>query len=192
MNKLILELTVRRVIHLVFGCVVISSLIALLCVTGILPDGSGKLLAGMCAGVILYIVFNVKMMRRTFFLVRKKSFYCVVNFGAYFVFGFVNILVYKFCSGYIFAWLFAITKFLRYTNLSLNIPASVCVFHLILVIAALCAPIGMEWMYEHDEMNAVEIMPGILEVNPLEKKTDKEVEINEIQKETETNTLSEL
>ena len=190
MNKLILELTVRRVIHLVLGCVVISSLIAILCITGIFPDGSGILLGGMSAGVVLYIFFNVKMMRRVFFLVRKRRLYYVINFGAYFVFGLINLCVYKLCSNYVFAWLFAITKFLRYTNLSLSIPSAVTVFHFIMTLAALCAPVGMEWMYEMDERNAVGKIPGILEVNPLEQKTDKEVEINEIQKETETNTLS--
>lgn len=191
MNKLVLELISRRTIHLFLGSVVISSAIALLCVMNILPDGSGALLAGMCIGVILYAIFNIKMMRRVNFLVRSKSLYYLINFGAYFIFGLIHMCAYKLCSSYVFAWLFAITKFVRYTNLSLNIPMAVTVFHLVMVITILCAPIGMDWMYEMDESNAVERIPGMLEVNPLEQKSaDMEVAKDENKNEEEKSALS--
>ena len=192
MKKMILELIIRRTMHLLGGCVLISAILALLCILGALPDGSGMLFTGMLLGLAVYIAYNVKMMRRVYFLVRAKRIYFLINLSAHFVFGLINLCTYKIFSSYVFAWLFALTKVARYTNLNLSTPCAVTVFHALMTIAMLLAPMGMEWMYEYEERNAVDKskIPGRLEVNPLEQKPDKEVETNEIQKETEENTLS--
>ena len=173
MIRFILELIVRRTLHLLLGCIAISAVLALLCIWGYLPDASGKLLAGMCVGLVLYIAFNVKMMRRVYFLVRTKKIYFLVNLSAYFIFGLVNLCAYKLCSSYVFAWLFVLAKTFRYTNLGLSIPDAVVVFHIIMTLAMIFAPVGMEWLYEMDERGAVDkkSIPGVLAVNPLENKT---------------------
>ncbi len=192
MKKLVMELIARRTMHLVWGCVALSSLVTFLYESGFMPRGKESFLVELCIGVVFYIAFNIKMMRKIYFLVRKKAIYYVINFGAYFVFVLINMLAYAICSNYIFAWLFAITKFIRYTNLGLTRPESICVFHMIMAIAILCAPIGMGWLYEMDERNAVDrkSLPGILEVNPLENKQGEETLKNESKEEKEKNSLS--
>ena len=192
MKKLILELIIRRTMHLLIGCVLISAILALLCTIGILPDGSGVLFSGMLLGLALYILYNVKMMRRVYFIVRKKSIYFLINISAYFIFGLINLCSYKIFSSYVFAWIFSLTKVARYTNLNLSTPYAVAVFHFLMTMAILMAPLGMEWMYEYDERNAVDEkrIPGMLEVNPLEQKSENKVKTYGKQEETPKNNLS--
>ena len=192
MKKFILELIIRRTVHLLGGCVLISAILALLCTIGVLPDGSGMLFVGMLSGLVIYVTYNVKMMRRVYFMVRAKRMYYLINLSAYFVFGIINLCSYKIFSSYVFAWLFSLTKVARYTNLNLSIPYAVAVFHILMTIAMLLAPLGMEWIYEHDERNAVDErrIPGMLEVNPLEQKPKQEVETDGKKEETQKNNLS--
>ena len=151
MTKFILYAAYKRFLELAGSCVLLSAIISFLCKTKILPDGSRELIIGLYIATIAFMVINIRMMRACYYFLRNTGQYFLVNYSAYFVFGIITVVVYKLSSGEFYTWLFAITKFAKYTNLYLTTVNSAVIFHMVMGIAIFLAPIGMSWVHRSTE-----------------------------------------
>lgn len=151
MIKFILYAAYRRFMEIAGSCVLLSAVISFLCKINALPDGSRELVIGLYIAAALFIVINVWMMRACYYVLRNTKQYFLINYGAYFVFGLITVLAYKLFSAEAYTWLFAVTKFARYTNLYLPTVYSATIFHVVMGIAIPIAPIGMSWVHRHAE-----------------------------------------
>ena len=151
MNKFILYAAYKRFMEIAGSCVLLSAVLSFLCKISALPDGSRELVVGLYIAVALFVAINIWMMRACYYVLRDTKVYFIVNYGAYFVFGLITVLAYKLFSSEAFTWLFAITKFARYTNLYLPTAYSVTIFHTVMGIVIFLAPIGMSWVHRSAE-----------------------------------------
>ena len=77
--------------------------------------------------------------------------YFLINISAYLLFAILSFVVYAFSNEW-FTWMFAITKFVRYSNAALATHYSALLFHLLGILMILFAPAKMNWVFEsHDE-----------------------------------------
>ena len=151
MNKFILYAAYKRFLEIAGSCVLLSVIISFLCKISALPDGSRELVIGLYIATALFVAINIWMMRGCYYVLRNTKQYFFVNYSAYFVFGLLPVLAYKLLSSEAYTWLFAITKFARYTNLYLPTVYSATIFHIAMGIAIPLAPIGMSWVHQRAE-----------------------------------------
>lgn len=182
MKKFILYAIYKRFMEITGSCVLLSVIISFLCKINALPDGSRELVIGLYIAAALFAVANIWMMRACYYVLKNTKRYFLVNYSAYFVFGLVTVIAYKLFSAEAFTWLFAITKFARYTNLYLSTVYSAALFHIIMGIAIPIAPVGMAWVHSRaEEKNSREeiIIPPRMNSEQIEAaneaiKTEKE------------------
>lgn len=191
MKKLI-DFSVRRFAEIFFYSVALSALVSLLCVMDILPDRSKELVVGLYAAVIVFLIINIIKFRLSYCVLKSYKKYLIVNVCAYGLFMLATVIAYKLFSPALYTWIFAITKAGRYTNFRLATVYSAAILHFIMLVVMFISPIGLGWVKEkkREKEEFIARMPGMLEVNPLEQKPKKEVEANDVQKETEENSVS--
>ena len=97
---------------------------------------------------LLYIVINIKYMRRCYFEVYGTKDYYIINYIAYAAFLAVNLLAYFVCSDFIYTIIFAIAKFVVYLGLTKQTHISVLVFHILMIVTVAIAPLGMKYFYK--------------------------------------------
>lgn len=156
MIRFILHSILRRLCELLFSCVALSLILALLCVTGILPDASVKMFAGVYIGVVAFLCIDVRMLRGCHYAIRNNALYFAINFSANTVFALLNLLAYKLLPQFIYTFPFAITKFAKFTGLPVSSGYSAVIFHIVTVILIFLAPIGMKRIYEEEEEELLE------------------------------------
>lgn len=151
MTKFILYAAYRRFLEIAGSCILLSVVISFLCKISALPDGSRELVIGLYIATAVFLVINIWLLRACYYLLRNTKQYFIVNYGAYFAFGLITVLAYELFSPEAYTWLFAITKFARYTNLYLPTVYSAAIFHMAMGIAIPLAPIGMSWVHRRAE-----------------------------------------
>ena len=169
----------RRFCELLFCCVAPSFVLALLCLTGVLPDASVKMFAVVYVGVLVFFCTNTVMLRNCHYDIRNNRIYLAVNFVSYAVFVLLNLLAYKLLPQYIYTFFFAITKFAKFTPFPINSAYSAIIFHALMAIVIFLAPIGMKKIYEEEEAEILEeesLRPADL---PQPEKTENATEKTE-------------
>ena len=151
MNKFILYVAYKRFLEILGSCVLLSVIISFLCKINALPDGSRELVIGLYIAAALFVAINIWLLRACYYVLKNIKVYFFVNYGAYFVFGLMTVIIYKLFSSEAYTWLFAVTKFARYTNLYLPTVYSATIFHVVMGIAIPLAPIGMSWVHRRAE-----------------------------------------
>lgn len=150
MGNIALRIIIRRFLELFLTSTVVSVVLTLLNLGKILA-GKNTLLVGMTAGVLVFAAMNFKMLRNCYFDLRDKFLYYTSNVAAYALFAMLGVVVYLISPSRAYTWLFAVTKFLRYTNAALAVPYSAAAFHLIGLLVIFLAPIGMGWIFIFDD-----------------------------------------
>lgn len=189
----IVNIALYRMGEMLFGCIVPSVFICLLCVTGPMPVGSTQRDVTLIGAPVAFIVWNIYNLRWCYKALGGNSLYYYVNICGYSAFAIINICSYIVLPADAYTWIFVITRFARYSSLGITSPVAITLFHIILFISIFLAPIGLSWikLKEKEEEELREMAPGILEVNPLEqKRKSTEVQTNEIQKTKEKDSLS--
>ena len=151
MTKFILYAAYKRFSEIAGSCVLLSAVISFLCKINALPDGSRELVIGLYIAAALFVVINIWLLRACYYVLRNTKRYFLINYGAYFAFGLITVLAYKLFSSEAYTWLFAVTKFARYTNLYLPTVYSAAIFHIVMGLAIPIAPIGMSWVHRRAE-----------------------------------------
>ena len=146
-----IKVIIRRFLELLIICVALSAIaVALNKIEGVFTTRTGAFLLSFIGAIIFYVV-NVILLRRCYFDLRNKTAYFINNFIAYAVFGIVRVIVYFAFSKDVYGWMFAITKFTRYTTLAFPTHLATAIFHIISGIVILLAWIGMDWIFLVEE-----------------------------------------
>lgn len=150
MGNIAFRIIVRRFLELFFVNTAISAILTLLNIGKVLA-GQNSVILGMFVGIAAFVTVNFRMLRHCYFDLRDSFLYYITNIAAYLLFAMLSALVYLVFSSEIYTWLFAMTKFLKYTNIALSVPYSAAVFHLIGFLVIFIAPIGMGWIFLYDD-----------------------------------------
>lgn len=146
----VLALAIRRFVEMFGFSLFFSAFGILLNFSGIAE--SGKMLAVcLSLGAVAFLLMNLHQLKQCFFDLRDKKLYYYANLGAYALFVIVSLLLYGLGGNTVYAWCFAITKFLRYMPLGISNLVSAMVFHLLLLGVVLAAPLGMDWIFVNEE-----------------------------------------
>lgn len=146
------KIIIRRFLEMLVTCAFFSAIAVVLNITGVFTTRAAVFTLAL-VGAVLWIALNVFMLRHCYFDLRDRKTYYIANFAAYAIFGLCTVIVYLCFSSSVYGWIFAITKFLRYTKLGVSTVLSTAVFHLLGGLMILLAPIGMKWIFtlEDDE-----------------------------------------
>lgn len=156
MEPILIFITIRRFFELLLTCVAISAGITGLYVSEVLvtQDALG---AGLIIGLIVFVLVNIPMLRGCYFEFEDNSLYFQVNLTAYACFFATCFAVYHFGSNVWFTWMFAVTKFAKYSNLTVSTFGSALLFHAVGLMMVLFAPLGMSWVFlQDDEADLIE------------------------------------
>lgn len=177
----IINIALHRMLEMLLGCIVPSVFICLLCVSGPMPVGSIQRDVTLISAPVLFLIWNIRALRRYYKKLGGKKLYYYSNLCGYGAFALINLLSYMFLPTDAYTWLFVITKLGRYTSLGITAPVAISLFNCSLFFSVFLAPIGLGWV----KVEAREIRelrkraPGVLNVNPLEpKKEDTSSEKN--------------
>ncbi len=132
--------------------IILSAAITFLNIIDVL-HGAGMLMAGLCLGAIAFIAVQFFWMRSAFFAAQDKKLYYIANYTAYMIFILVNIGVFFSCGNEPYAWLFAITKFVRFMPFGVSNFVSAVIFHVLMLLAVALAPVGMGWVLTEEEQD---------------------------------------
>lgn len=150
MGNITFRIIVRRFLELFFVNAAISAILTILNIGKVLAR-KDTLLLGMFVGIAVFVIMNFRMLRRCYFDLKNRFLYYTANIAAYFLFALLSAFVYLVFSSKIYTWLFAVTKFLKYTKIALSVPYSAAIFHLIGFSVIFIAPIGMGWIFSYDD-----------------------------------------
>ena len=139
-KKHICLITIKRYFELLASSAIISSIIALLNLVGFFRSSS-QLAMILTLGVVIFTYANYRMQRQSGIDIAGKPLYFLVNGVAYMLFIITSFATLWF-SNIIFTFLFAISKFLRYSNFNLSVIASYGIFHILGIFNMIIAQIG--------------------------------------------------
>lgn len=142
-----------RFAELCFVCVAISAAIsALFCIPGLFTTAA-KLAAVFLAADILFLIIEVYLMRRCFFLIHKSVPFFIINYSAQALFALVNFIAVALIPPAPYTWLFAITKTLSVSSAyNVSNVTSAVIFHLLLAFILALSPMGMDRVILDDEI----------------------------------------
>lgn len=146
---ILLKTVARRLFELFFTSAAFSAALTVLNTEEIL-DGNIRFLPIVYIFAALFMIVNFIMMRNCYCDLRDNRLFWILNFSAYLIFLILSFSVFL-CSSKTYTWLFAITKFLRYTDTNITVVQSAAVFHLVGIAAVFLAPIGLGWVLECDD-----------------------------------------
>ena len=146
---ILLKAVLRRLFELFFTSAAFSAVLTVLSTEKIL-DGNIRFLPIVYIFAALFMIANFIMLRNCYCDFRDNRLFRFVNFLAYLVFLAVSFSIFLYSSK-AYTWLFAITKFLRYTDTSITVAASAAVFHSVGIAEVFLAPTGLGWVLECDD-----------------------------------------
>lgn len=139
-KKHIFLITLKRYFELFITSAIISTIISLLNMVGFFRSSS-QLAIVLTLGVVIFIYANYRMQRQSGIDIVGKRMYFFVNGTAYLMF-IITSFAAMCLNNIVFTFLFAITKFLRYSNLNLSILTSFGIFHILGIFNMIVAQIG--------------------------------------------------
>ena len=150
-----IKIIIRRFLEMFFTCVLISVIAVVINITGLVAAMAPVFILSSL-GALCWFVLNVYMLRNCYFELRDNKIYYISNYLAYAIFGICTVVIYRCCSSSVYGWIFAITKFMKYTNLGISTVEATAVFHLLAGVMILLAPIGMKWIFAVEEEEPLE------------------------------------
>ena len=149
MGNITFKIILRRFLELFFVNSAISAILTILNIEKVLST-QYSVIFGILAGIVLFLTVNFGMLRRCYVDLCDNFLYYTANIAAYLLFALVSVFVYLAFSSKIYTWLFAMTKFFKYTGFADSLPYSAAIFHLIGFSVIFIAPIGMGWIFLSD------------------------------------------
>ena len=146
----IFSVVIRRFFEMLITCGILSAVAVTLNITGIFETRITVFFVSFI-GAVLFFCFNTSMLRNCYFDLKDRKLYFIANYISYALFGICTVVVYLCFSSAVYGWIFAITKFLKYTTLSFSTVGSAVFFHLLGGLMILLAPMGMSWIFMIDD-----------------------------------------
>lgn len=147
--KVILKVAKKRFIEIFVVNLILSVFVTLINFIGIL-NVRQHIFVALTAAVFLSVLINIEFMRDCYYDLRDKVRYYVANYLAYIAFYIVNLAAGAIFNSTIYAWMFAITKFARFSHMRWSSLASASLFLVLMLISVHIAPIGMSGLFSDD------------------------------------------
>lgn len=147
--KVILKVAKKRYIEIVALNVILSVFVTLINFIGVLKIRQHIFVASSAA-MFLFMAINIHLMRDCYYDLRNKLRYFAANYLAYIAFYVTNLVVGAIFNNTVYAWLFSITKFARFSHLRWSSFASASLFLLLMLISVHLATVGMGGLFEDD------------------------------------------
>ena len=152
----ILFASARRFIEMLVFEVMLSALIFGLYKSGIIPPTVTGCFFSLMLGALLYWFQNFRWLCRCRLGVPSKAIYLIVNYVPYTLIMLISFIVLFTCDSEIYTWLFAITKFWKYTS-ALSFASgtrttfiSAIAFHAFTLLLIWFAPYGVRHILNND------------------------------------------
>lgn len=129
--------TLRRYIELLVLTVALSVLTSLIGLLGSLET----LKKFLFFFILIFAVVNIFLLRQCFRDLHRAKRYYISNFIACTLFAFTSIVLYLLLPSGIYAWIFGITKALKYSNLQISSSWAVLCFHAAIFLITAIAPV---------------------------------------------------
>lgn len=98
------------------------------------------------AGVAISMMINIALLRGCYYDVANRRIYYVSNYLACIAFFIANIGAEVLFDNHVYAWLFSITKFARFSHFQWDGSVSAIIFNILMVASIHIAPLGMGWL----------------------------------------------
>lgn len=148
------RLILQRFFEMLVPCALLSAVGTIVYVAGFVPTKISLMIL-LTAELLLFGVVHFIMLRQCYVALADNKMYFKINLMAYGVFLLVSLALFFMFDNegrnYPYTWLFAITKFLRHSPISLSNLMSAGIFHGIMILLICTAPQGMGWVFEPEE-----------------------------------------
>lgn len=136
------KVTIQRFCELLFLNIILS---VILTKWNIARSGDEEhiILMSLSIGVLIYLLINIKLLIYCYNYLKNKSDFIYVNYVAYGAFAGVNLITYILGDMELYTWLFAITKFARYSPFGISNIVSALIFHIVMVVMLFLVFVGM-------------------------------------------------
>lgn len=146
-GSMFIKVAIRRFFELLILCVALSASLTFLNMAGVLAT-ERSLRISLIIGVVVFMVLNTMMLKLCYFAMRNNLNYFAVNTFVYLLFTALSLAIHFLCSNNCYTWLFAITKFVKYSNFHFDTIQSALIFHSIGLLTIILSPIGMSWVFK--------------------------------------------
>jgi hypothetical protein len=144
LDKIIIKTVIRRFFEFFFWEIILSVIITALATAE--GNATTKLISvGLSfAGIFIYAFINVLFQRRCCFDLADKNLYYKTNYIAYLMFVFINMICILILDGTTYAWMFSLTRAMRYLYIVVPNVVSALIFHGVMLLAIYISPYGMD------------------------------------------------
>lgn len=140
----------RRIAELLLPSLFFSLLITFLNISGLVIKRNSVIFM-LLVFMTIFTIFNFRNLRKCYFDMRNKKLFYKLNFLSNAIFAGINFAFLVFAKNEVYAWLFSITKVLRF--LDMNVVYSVLLFHFIQLICIFASTIGMGWIFNEKSVD---------------------------------------
>lgn len=141
----IAEEAIRRLLQMLVVNIALSIVVTALNVLGIIVTQQ-LIFISTCAGVAVSMTINIQLMRKLYYKLACKFEYYVTTYIAQILFFVVNVGVGVIFDNKVYAWLFSIVKFARFSHYGWSSLVSAILFNGLMLVTIHMAPIGMGWL----------------------------------------------
>ena len=143
--KIIAKTATKRFFELLLINTILSAVVTALNFTGFIKT-QDLIFISTSLGVFLSMFINIQFMRKYYYDLASKMTYYPSNYIAHLLFLAVNLAVGAIFDNNVYAWLFSITKFARFSHLEWGSLTSAILFNCLMILSIHIAPVGMGWI----------------------------------------------
>ena len=147
--KVIYKVAKKRFKEILVINIILSAFLTMINFIGVLKLRQ-HIFAAASGFVFLSMAANIHLMRDCYYDLRNKLRYYAANYLAYIAFYIINLLVGALFDSNVYAWLFSIPKFARFSHLRWSSIQSATLFLVLMLVSVHIAPIGMGGLFEDD------------------------------------------
>lgn len=148
--KKITSVAIKHFFEMLIINVALSVVVTALNQLGVL-DKQQTIFAATTAGVVLSMIINIALLRGCYYDVANRRIYYISSYLACAAFIIVNLGVGFLFNNYVYAWLFGITKFARFSHFQWDSLVSAILFNILMIASIHIAPLGMGWLVLDDD-----------------------------------------
>lgn len=137
--------SIRRLVQMLVVNIALSIVVTALNVIGLIKTQQ-LIFISTCMGVALSMVINVHFMKKLYYKLACKFEYYVTTYTAQILFFVINVGVGVIFDNKVYAWLFSIVKFARFSHYGWSSLVSAILFSCLMITTIHMAPIGMGWL----------------------------------------------
>lgn len=147
---------VRRFCEVLLCCMFLSAILTVFCSGMIMEVNSRKCFVWSSVAVFVYFVANVVMLNGCCKRIKDMRKYFICGYLPYAAFALLTFILFKYANKEFYTWFFSITKFAQFSEIIKTTHTSIVLFHLVMCVAVVVAPINVTYVWNADKYNGHE------------------------------------